>query len=266
MKYVTYPVSPLLKNEICCYWSLEIDKTETELTERVYSTGNPQLLFHYGPPFIQQSQGDILIQPPALFSGQYSNHYDVTALPGSGMFGIVFHPFGLRRFIDFPMALAYDSVLNFSDIFPQHKYICPIIIEAENNIQRRDIFEAFLLKIRIPHPSKNYLLSQYAINTIAANIDCPQEIPPLHQLELSGRQIERMFRDYVGISPRFFTKLLRVKHAASLLESSYKLTDIAYECGYFDQPHFIKTFKSITGYTPGEYRKQIEQSLPLAVC
>ena len=34
------------------------------------------------------------------------------------------------------------------------------------------------------------------------------------------------------------------------------LTSIAYDCGYFDQSHFIREFKSFTGIAPSEYTSQ----------
>ncbi|WP_350340143.1 helix-turn-helix domain-containing protein [Paraflavitalea speifideaquila] len=38
--------------------------------------------------------------------------------------------------------------------------------------------------------------------------------------------------------------------------STFKsLTDIAYECGYYDQSHFIHDFKEFSGYHPGQYFK-----------
>ncbi|EFU40873.1 two component transcriptional regulator, AraC family protein [Paenibacillus vortex V453] len=42
-------------------------------------------------------------------------------------------------------------------------------------------------------------------------------------------------------------KLLAIPH--------YKITDISFEVGYADHPHFTKTFKKVTGYTPSEYRE-----------
>lgn len=59
---------------------------------------------------------------------------------------------------------------------------------------------------------------------------------------------------YIGITPNLFNKInrfqLSLKHIA---KKEASLTSIAYECGYFDQSHFIRDFKSFTGITPSAY-------------
>jgi len=37
------------------------------------------------------------------------------------------------------------------------------------------------------------------------------------------------------------------------------LTGLAYECGYFDQAHFIKDFKAFAGRTPSDYARQMRK-------
>ena len=74
-------------------------------------------------------------------------------------------------------------------------------------------------------------------------------------LEVSERTLQRIFGDYIGLSPHEFIQLRRINHAIDSLKGSSRLTDIALDADFYDQAHFIKSFKSDTGYTPGEYRK-----------
>lgn len=71
---------------------------------------------------------------------------------------------------------------------------------------------------------------------------------------LSGRQFERVFKDRIGLSPKFFSRLVRFGNAWVLKESSPTLTwtKIAHRCGYYDQMHLIRDFKEFTGTNPSD--------------
>jgi len=69
----------------------------------------------------------------------------------------------------------------------------------------------------------------------------------------SERYIQKLFLNYVGISPKGFFSVQRFNKSLELVRSANRsLTNIAYECGYYDQAHFIKEFKSYTGITPSQ--------------
>jgi AraC-like DNA-binding protein len=72
---------------------------------------------------------------------------------------------------------------------------------------------------------------------------------------LSERQFERKFSEYAGMSPKRFMRIVRFENACNLYRNKLEksLTEIAYECGYFDQSHFIRDFKTFSGYEPGQY-------------
>ena len=75
---------------------------------------------------------------------------------------------------------------------------------------------------------------------------------------LSERYLEKLFVDMVGISPRAFFSVQRFNKSLDLvLSSGRKLTSIAYDCGYYDQSHFIKEFTKFTGITPFEARASL---------
>jgi len=76
---------------------------------------------------------------------------------------------------------------------------------------------------------------------------------------LSERYIQKLFENVVGIAPRTFFNTQRFNRSLELIRSSdLHLTSIAYDCGYYDQAHFIKEFKKFTGITPSEARPLLQ--------
>ena len=75
---------------------------------------------------------------------------------------------------------------------------------------------------------------------------------------LSERYIEKLFVDMVGITPSAFFSVHRFDKSLDLvLSSGLRLTSIAYDCGYYDQAHFIKEFKKFTAITPFDARASL---------
>ena len=71
---------------------------------------------------------------------------------------------------------------------------------------------------------------------------------------LSLRQFERKFKEFAGINPKLYSRVVRFQAATRhKLEGIRDLTEIAYASGYYDQSHFIKDFRQFSGYTPKEY-------------
>jgi transcriptional regulator GlxA family with amidase domain len=71
---------------------------------------------------------------------------------------------------------------------------------------------------------------------------------------LSVRQFERNFKTYSGFSPKLYSRIIRFQAATQQYGNTDKsLTNIAYECGYSDQSHFIHDFKQFSGYHPKQY-------------
>jgi AraC-like DNA-binding protein len=73
---------------------------------------------------------------------------------------------------------------------------------------------------------------------------------------VSFRQFERQFLDRIGTTPTMFIRQARFAKAFWLKRTRPELTwtSIAYECGYFDQMHFIRDFKLFTSATPTTYK------------
>ncbi|MBN9297763.1 MAG: helix-turn-helix transcriptional regulator [Filimonas sp.] len=85
------------------------------------------------------------------------------------------------------------------------------------------------------------------------------ELPALAQhAGMSERYIQQLYLANVGISPAAFAAVTRFNKSLHLLRTAkVSLTDIAYECGYYDQAHFIRIFKQFTGIVPSAARRSL---------
>jgi AraC-like DNA-binding protein len=70
------------------------------------------------------------------------------------------------------------------------------------------------------------------------------------ELRCSRNHLEARFREAVGVPPKTAAALIRFNRALQLLESGDKPADVAYRCGYADQPHLTREFRRFAGTTP----------------
>lgn len=72
---------------------------------------------------------------------------------------------------------------------------------------------------------------------------------------LSRYHLIRVFKKSCGLTPHAYLTQQRINRASSLLKSGETpLSEIALATGFTDQCHFTKTFRSLTGATPGRFR------------
>jgi methylphosphotriester-DNA--protein-cysteine methyltransferase len=87
------------------------------------------------------------------------------------------------------------------------------------------------------------------------------------QIGLSQRRFIEVFRNEVGLTPKSFSRVSRFQHVLGQLEGQTDAdwTGIAYDCGYFDQAHFIHDFREFAGVSPTMYLRNRESRNHIAV-
>ena len=76
------------------------------------------------------------------------------------------------------------------------------------------------------------------------------------QSRLSRRQVERLFRQEMGLSPARYYVEMRLERAYLLLShSSLSMIEIAIACGFGSPSHFSRTYRSHYGCTPQQTRQ-----------
>jgi AraC-like DNA-binding protein len=76
---------------------------------------------------------------------------------------------------------------------------------------------------------------------------------------LSIRQLERVFREHVGLSPKTYSRLVRFDRAVRAIKARgvSSWTHFALAHGYSDQAHFINDFREFAGVTPAQFEREL---------
>jgi transcriptional regulator GlxA family with amidase domain len=110
-------------------------------------------------------------------------------------------------------------------------------------------------RIGVAHPK---LLA--AVATMEANVEAPRSAAALaRQARVSPRQLERLFRKYLGCTPTQYYLEVRLARARQLLtQTSQSILGVALACGFVSASHFSKCFRTHFGFTPREARSRFE--------
>lgn len=178
------------------------------------------------------------------------------------MFSVSFLPFGLRMFLKMPVDEFYDLNVPFryvvSDIADRLE---DALYESESFEEKVSITERFLMCLLSGNTDT------YELRRISNSLQLIKSAKGAIQVDtlsdaacLSRKQYERVFSAYIGTSPKQFLKTVRFQASLHLKHHnpSMSLTELAYNCGYYDQAHMINDYKAMSGVTPGHYFEECE--------
>jgi AraC-like DNA-binding protein len=81
---------------------------------------------------------------------------------------------------------------------------------------------------------------------------------------VSRRYLEIGFRRQFGVTPKTVARVARFQHTVHVLSSPSATFGAAVACGYADQSHFNREFRSMAGVTPTELFAFLQYVRPLA--
>jgi AraC-like DNA-binding protein len=106
--------------------------------------------------------------------------------------------------------------------------------------------------------SKEYDKLKKSINYIERNLTQNLSVDKLAKMcNLCETQYRKIFKKEFGVSPVKYINKLRINNAVSMLSGGYySMSEISELCGFSDQKYFNKIFRSETGKTPSQYKKE----------
>jgi AraC-like DNA-binding protein len=247
--YIQIP--PHLKPYISRIWYTE-GAAENALP--IFADGYTGIIFHQsakGPGMTLGGEKRILSS--TFVFGQTLDPIVLHTTAGCRVIGLLFHPHVIPSLFNLPAKALTDACIDMS--------LLPAIPRTNLNEQlwntispeqQCDILFAYVDQLIARQQLPIDRSMQYATSHILST-NGKVALKDLHStLNLSERTFERRFEQFVGVSPRLFTSIARFQAAMKMLDNRqfFKLSDIAYQTGYADQSHFIRSFKKFTGLTP----------------
>ncbi|UCJ07861.1 helix-turn-helix transcriptional regulator [Chitinophaga pendula] len=231
-----------------------------------FPDGNTGMAFHFGVPFDQEiSDNATITQPTSFLYGQVNQFRHLTANGGIGLLIVVFQPYGVHSLLRMPAYELSGKWVDTRDIWGQDATVLEEKVLTATTAYQKIAFIEDFLRYKLTGDIGQEHMIQRGITTIYAHHGHIAVEELSQQLGINKRSLERLFREKVGITPKHFTNIIRLQHSLRLLRNrsaKENITGIAYECGYFDQSHFIREFRSMVGITPRQY---LFNTLPLAV-
>lgn len=257
MNYQTFKPHAHLKALVKCYWTLEVPAGIDAPKQRIVPDGCIEMAFILGDDVKRYtSEEDFIIQPRSMVIGQITGPFYIQPSGYVNTFAVRFYPFGFANFVAVPLSSLSDKETPIKQLFGEQvsKGLELKIVAAKDTRERVNIIEGFLLDAMQQETTSSKIVRN-TIETLAQNSGNGAIGSMFNNDPSKRRQLERVFLKQVGMSPKQLGKVMRLQAALNMMlnHASERFSHVAYENDYYDQAHFIRDFKALTGITPTEF-------------
>lgn len=272
MKFTAFSPHEALRPYIKDYWHLS-STALADGSQRIVSNGSAQLQFYTTQPIRFGDDDRLFTSCLNIHSLQYT---DLLNKQGPlEIIGVEFMSFGTRMFFDMPMSEGVGLHLTPTDLNDSEFAALEEQVMGSKDDRRicQHLDDFFLHRLRKVFAGGTNLLRMQHVVHLAENTRIDGDLSKLSPVALaeaaclSPKQFTRIFHEYVGLQPKSYLRLLRYHAAVLALQQkamgmddaiSSTLTDIAWQCGYYDLSHMTVDFQQISGNTPAQILAEIE--------
>ncbi|MCR6109129.1 AraC family transcriptional regulator [Bacillus sp. A301a_S52] len=261
--YTEIAPSEALRPYVSCYWysEPEWDNVNSKVQifsgstiDRVIPDGCCDILFeHYIAHNTYHVRYCGLMEQPFVVTYAMENSVR--------RFGIRFFPGGAYGVIQTPLSCLKNQLCELDALLPRSDRTAAEQLFAEESLLGKVRFaEAFLLsllrweRVETDNTMKNVLYHIFRSRGSA-------QITSIAKKEaISTRQLNRKFQNWIGVTPKKFSEIIRFQAMVHYIEKSKYIdwAELALAYGFFDQPHMIRDFKRYYGVSPVEAVKECQ--------
>ena len=199
---------------------------------------------------VRQAPASVLVGP------QTRRREDLIYAGTLRVFNIRFSAVGFRALFGIAARAVSDHALSADSVLGPEVQLLQERLSAARDTELQVVAERFLLdRLR----SARLPASHKAVASMAKHLSGAEDVGSVAELAVAygfgARQVERLFQDQVGLSPKTYARVHRLGRALGLAKGRAKpdWAAIAAETGYFDQSHLVRDFGASMGTTPGGF-------------
>ena len=174
------------------------------------------------------------------------------------IFTIHFVATGLHTLLGVPMTELTDAGLDAAALFGGQliQNLHGRLADAPDFGTRARIADGFLCARLADHrPSAASETVRNALLRLGRTAGADPTRTLANEVGLSDRQFRRVFAQQVGMAPKKYARIVRLEAALAVRKATpdKSWTDIAHDCGWFDQAHMDKDFLALAGAPPSRF-------------
>jgi AraC-like DNA-binding protein len=237
---------PELRDVVRSFGEQRIDLGKATATWTIPARPHQILDIYLTEPWKAQIDGGPLKRSPeAVVVGPQSRHCFRLHMSGQiHVFNILFQPAAFHRLIGIDMASLVNQDPAAKDILGMHASLLrDAVLSASDFPTRVAAAEQCIGKMLDERPQVDGIDRASRFGALA------------ERAGLGPRQFQRQFTRQVGLSPKLYARTVRFEAALTMHRHApaRSWTDIVHEAGYFDQAHFVRECRELTGAPPSRF-------------
>ncbi|MEX2282816.1 MAG: helix-turn-helix transcriptional regulator [Gemmatimonadota bacterium] len=247
LRYREHAPNGALASLVRCYWTVRGRAAALDpAINRVLPDGCMDVIFDLHEP----ADGGGMIIGTMLTASVFHHTGEID------MLGVRFVPGAAPLFLRTAAGELTGATLPASAVWPDTSDLAGRLLEGTDTRQRLVLLDRYLLDQLKPAAESDAALRGMALierarGQLRVEMLC-------RSLGINERTLQRSFANQVGLTPKQAIRVMRFRHAVTLLQGSPRgsLASIALSCGYADQSHFTREFRDLADVSPLEFARE----------
>jgi len=262
MQSFTHKPQPPLSNFVDLFWFYDSYYPGPHRKERLMPDGSIELVIN-----LKQDEARIYDRenldkytrlPGAVLCGPHSSFFVIDTAQQASVIGIHFKPGGAFPFFKMPAVELHNVHVSLEDLWgPEAGLLQERLLEAETPQKKLKVLEQCLLEQAFK-PLQRHRAVDCGLGLLRNIHTAPAITELADEIGISSRRFIQLFSNEVGLTPKLFARVRRFQQVLQQIRTGtdFPWADMAADCGYFDQAHFIHDFKEFSGINPTTYVAQ----------